>query len=57
MVPIWQKRKDEVTEEEYANFYQDKFDDYEAPLDTIKVSAEGTVSYEALLFIPAKTPL
>ncbi len=56
MVPIWQKRKDEVTEEEYANFYQDKFDDYEAPLDTIKVSAEGTVSYEALLFIPSKTP-
>ena len=31
MVPIWQKRKDEVTEEEYANFYQDKFDDYEDP--------------------------
>ena len=56
MVPIWQKKKDEVTEEEYANFYQDKFGDYEAPLDTIKVSAEGTVSYEALLFIPAKTP-
>ncbi len=55
MVPIWQK-KDEVTEEEYSNFYQDKFGDYEAPLDTIKVSAEGTVSYEALLFIPAKTP-
>jgi molecular chaperone HtpG len=56
MVPIWQKKKDEVTDEEYANFYQDKFGDYEAPLDTIKVSAEGTVSYEALLFIPAKTP-
>ena len=56
MVPIWQKKKDEVTEEEYANFYQDKFGDYEAPLDTIKVSAEGTISYEALLFIPAKTP-
>ena len=56
MVPIWQKKKEEVTEEEYANFYQDKFGDYEAPLDTLKVSAEGTVSYEALLFIPSKTP-
>ncbi len=56
MVPIWQKKKDEVTEEEYANFYQDKFDDYEAPLDVLKVSAEGNVSYEALLFLPGKTP-
>ncbi len=56
MVPLWQKKKDEVTDEEYANFYQDKFGDYEAPLDTIRVSAEGTISYEALLFIPAKTP-
>ena len=56
MIPLWQKKKDEVTEEEYANFYQDKFGDYEAPLDTIRVSAEGTVSYDALLFIPGKTP-
>ena len=56
MVPLWQKKKDEVTDEEYANFYQDKFNDYTAPLDTVKVSAEGTVSYEALLFIPSKTP-
>ena len=56
MVPLWQKKKDEVTEEEYDNFYQDKFDDYEKPLDVIKVSAEGTVSYDALLFIPSKTP-
>ena len=56
MIPLWQKKKDDVTEEEYANFYQDKFGDYEAPLDTIRVSAEGTVSYDALLFIPGKTP-
>ena len=56
MIPLWQKKKDEVSEEEYANFYQDKFGDYEAPLETVKVSAEGTVSYDALLFIPAKTP-
>ena len=56
MVPLWQRRKDDVTAEEYADFYMDKFGDYEAPLDTIKVSAEGNISYEALLFIPAKTP-
>ena len=56
MVPLWQKKKDAVTDEEYAAFYQDKFNDYEAPLDTIRVSAEGTTSYEALLFIPAKAP-
>ena len=56
MVPLWQKKKDAVTDEEYANFYQDKFGGYEPPLDTIRVSAEGTTSYEALLFIPAKAP-
>ena len=56
MVPLWQKKKEAVTDEEYAAFYQDKFNDYEAPLDTIRVSAEGTTSYEALLFIPAKAP-
>lgn len=56
MVPVWQKKKDDVTQEEYNNFYQDKFGDYEAPLDTIKVSAEGAVSYDALLFVPSKTP-
>ena len=56
MVPLWQKKKETVTDEEYAAFYQDKFNDYEAPLDTIRVSAEGTTSYEALLFIPAKAP-
>jgi molecular chaperone HtpG len=56
MKPIWQRPKDEVTQEEYNSFYQDKFGDYEAPLSTQKISAEGTVSYEALLFIPGKTP-
>ena len=56
MVPLWQKKKEAVTNEEYANFYQNKFGGYEVPLDTIRVSAEGTTSYEALLFIPAKAP-
>ncbi|MCD8145521.1 MAG: molecular chaperone HtpG [Oscillospiraceae bacterium] len=56
MKPIWQRAKDEVTQEEYDAFYQDKFGDYEKPLTTQRVSAEGTVSYEALLFIPGRTP-
>ncbi len=56
MKPIWQRPKEEVTQEEYDSFYQDKFGDYEKPLSTQRVSAEGTVSYEALLFIPGRTP-
>ena len=56
MVPIWQRPKAEVTQEEYDNFYKDKFFDYEAPLSTLRVSVEGAVTYTALLFIPAKTP-
>ncbi len=56
MKPIWNRGKDEVTQEEYDAFYQDKFGDYEKPLSTQRVSAEGTVSYDALLFIPGRTP-
>jgi molecular chaperone HtpG len=56
MKPIWTRSKDEVSEEEYTAFYRDKFGDYEPPLSTQKVSAEGTVSYDALLFIPGRTP-
>ena len=48
--------KGEVTQEEYDSFYQDKFGDFEKPLATVKVSAEGTVEYQALLFIPGRTP-
>ena len=57
MVPIWHKPKGEVGEEDYAAFYKEKFGDYQDPLKSIRVSAEGlTASYEALLFIPARTP-
>ena len=56
MVPLWQRRKDEVTEEEYQKFYQEKFFDYAPPQRTIPISVEGTVTYKALLFIPGKTP-
>lgn len=56
MVPIWHKQKSEVTEEEYNSFYKERFFDYEDPIQTIHVSTEGVVSYEALLFIPSRTP-
>lgn len=56
MVPIWQRPKSEVAQEEYDSFYKDKFMDYDAPLSTLRVSVEGAVSYTALLFIPSKTP-
>ena len=54
MVPIWQRAKKDVSEEEYNSFYQDKFFDFTNPLRTIHTSAEGTVSYKALLYIPAR---
>ena len=56
MVPIWQRRKSSVKKEEYDKFYRDKFSDYTAPQDVIAVSAEGAVTYKALLFIPGATP-
>lgn len=55
MVPIWQRNKSEVTEEDLFAFYKEKFYDYENPVKAIQVDAEGSVSYKALLFIPAKT--
>ncbi len=56
MVPIWRKNKSELTEDDYNNFYKDKFFDFENPLLTIHTSADGATSYKALLFIPARTP-
>ncbi len=56
MVPIWRKNKSELTDEDYNKFYSDKFYDYEAPLKHIHVKNEGASSYNALLYIPAKTP-
>ena len=56
MVPIWQRAKKDVTEEEYESFYREKFFDFNKPLRTIHVSAEGTVSFKALLYIPGKAP-
>lgn len=56
MIPVWQKNKKDVTEEEYNDFYKQKFGDFENPLCSISIAAEGVVSYKALLFIPAKAP-
>ena len=56
MVPLWQRAKKDVTEEEYTAFYREKFFDYQKPLKTVHWSAEGTVSFKAMLFIPSKAP-
>ena len=56
MVPLWQRNRKDVTQEEYESFYREKFFDYSKPLCTIQTSAEGTVSFKALLYIPGKAP-
>lgn len=56
MVPIWKKSKEEVSEEDYNNFYKEKFFDFEDPLKVIHSKTEGAATYNALLFIPAKAP-
>ena len=56
MVPLWQRPKKDVTQEEYTQFYRERFMDYTEPLRTVHTSAEGTVSYKALLYIPGKAP-
>lgn len=56
MLPLWKKDKKDISEEEYNNFYSDKFYDYEKPLRVIHNNIEGTVSYKSLLFIPSHAP-
>ncbi len=56
MTPLWKKDKKDISEDEYDNFYRDKFMDYEKPLRVIHSSVEGTVSYKSLLFIPGHAP-
>ena len=56
MVPIWKKSKKEADDDKCKEFYKDKFHDYEDPVSVIRVSAEGAVTYKALLFIPSKAP-
>ncbi|MBP5678740.1 MAG: molecular chaperone HtpG [Bacilli bacterium] len=56
MVPIWKRSSSEVSEEDYDNFYMDKFSDYDKPLKIISSSVEGMTSYQSLLFIPSHAP-
>ncbi len=56
MVPLWRKNKNEITAEEYSEFYKAKFYDYDEPLKTVHSKTEGQVSYDALLFIPKHPP-
>ena len=56
MVPLWQRAKKDVTQEEYDSFYKDRFYDFTKPVSTLHISAVGTVSYKALLYIPGKAP-
>ena len=56
MIPLWHRAKKDVTEEEYETFYREKFFDYNKPLRTIHSSAEGSVSFKALMYVPAKAP-
>lgn len=56
MIPLWKKSANEVTDEEYAQFYQEKYYDFEAPLKVIRQKAEGTSNFEALMFIPSHAP-
>ena len=57
MIPLWKKNKKDIKEEDYNNFYSDKYYDYEKPIKVIHTSAEGMISYKALLFIPSHTPM
>ena len=56
MVPLWQRPKAEVKAEEYNQFYKEKYGDWEDPLSVVHVSAEGTVEYKAMLYIPSHAP-
>ncbi|MDR1953277.1 MAG: molecular chaperone HtpG, partial [Clostridiales Family XIII bacterium] len=56
MVPLWKRAKSKITGEEYDNFYKEKFNDFEEPLKVIHTGVEGVVSYDALLYIPARAP-
>ncbi len=56
MTPIWKRSKSELTDEDYNNFYVEKFMDYEPPITHIHAKNEGTATYDALLYIPARAP-
>lgn len=55
-VPLWRKNKNEITEEDYMNFYSEKHYGYDKPIKHIHISADGAVRYNAILYIPERTP-
>ncbi|MFV0255298.1 MAG: molecular chaperone HtpG [Erysipelotrichaceae bacterium] len=56
MIPLWKRNKRSIKADEYGKFYQENFFDYQDPLQTIHFKVEGSVSFDALLFIPSHTP-
>ena len=56
MIPIWKRRKSEVKQEEYNEFYKQDFHDFADPARTISIHAEGALTYDALLFVPSRAP-
>ncbi|MEQ8176187.1 MAG: molecular chaperone HtpG [Syntrophomonadaceae bacterium] len=56
MVPIWRRNKNELSDEDYYHFYKEKFFDFENPLRVVHSSTEGKATYNALMFVPARTP-
>jgi molecular chaperone HtpG len=56
MIPLWKRGKASIKDEEYNGFYKDKFNDFEDPLKVVHTSVEGIISYDALLYIPARAP-
>lgn len=56
MIPLWKRNKNDLTQEDYDQFYMSQFNDYQAPLHTIHMQVEGTQSFNALLFIPNHIP-
>lgn len=57
MTPLWRKAKQDIEKEEYNEFYKSKFNDFTDPFDIIHTKAEGMIAYNAMLFIPSKTPM
>ena len=56
MTPIWKKHASDVEQKDYNEFYKSTFHDFEDPARTISFHAEGTLEYDALLFIPGRAP-
>lgn len=56
MVPIWRKNPNELTDEDYENFYQEKRYGFDKPLKHVHIKADGTIRYDAILYIPETTP-